>query len=85
MELWNFKPSDEEYRNLQHKDEKLSYGLDRNKISFESIEYKPKLDEIVLFNAGYLHAVKRVKRGNRLTMSSFIDVIDTSNEVFIWS
>ncbi|RAX56808.1 hypothetical protein CCZ01_08490 [Helicobacter monodelphidis] len=62
MELWDLKPSDEEYKNLQHKDEKLSYGLDRNKISFKSIDYKPKLGEIVLFNAGYLHAVKRVKR-----------------------
>lgn len=31
MELWDYKPSDEEYKKLQHKDEKLSYGLDRDK------------------------------------------------------
>ncbi|MFC3848389.1 2OG-Fe(II) oxygenase [Helicobacter baculiformis] len=78
MEIWDFKLSDEEYRRLQHKDEKLRYGLDRNKVFSKKIEHRPKLGEIVLFNAGYLHAVKKVKRGNRLSMSSFIGIIDGS-------
>ncbi len=85
MELWDYKPSDEEYVKLAHKDEKLSYGLDRSKVGAPTMTYTPKIGEIVLFNAGYLHAVSPVRKGQRLTLSSFIGVVDKSDELVIWS
>ncbi|HEB9286359.1 TPA: 2OG-Fe(II) oxygenase [Campylobacter coli] len=84
MELWNWKPNDDEYRKFQHTNIKLNYGLDRSKISLPYTTYKPKLGEIVLFNPRYVHAVKKVNKGIRLTISCFLGV-NKNEELVVWS
>lgn len=84
VEKWNFGIGSQAMMNIENFNIKLNYGLDRSKISLPYTTYKPKLDEIVLFNPRYVHAVKKVNKGIRLTISCFLGV-NKNEELVVWS
>ncbi len=85
LELWNWKPTEEEYKKFIHADPNLSYALDRDKIKPPVITYKPKLGEFLLFNPRFIHAVRPSHGLQRLSISAFIGYSGNNEKLTVWS
>jgi hypothetical protein len=61
------------------------YGLDRAKIPPPTIELKPSISDLVIFNSTKIHAVRPVPEGERITVSAFIGVHGADAHLTLWS
>jgi hypothetical protein len=50
------------------------YGLDRSKIGPPDVVLRPGVGDLIVFDTGRIHAVRRVADGVRITASCFIGV-----------
>lgn len=70
LELWDFGfRTQEEYRQYSLAD---TYGLDRTKIPESAVLLRPRQGELILFDAQRVHAVRSVREGVRVTVSTFL-------------
>lgn len=71
IELWSYGYNNQ----IDYKESMLSssaYGLDREKIKKPVLTITPKTGDLILFNARNIHAVRKIKKGTRITSSCFI-------------
>lgn len=82
VELWNTRPSGAAYDALL---EPGSYGISRARLGAPMRRIEPRTGDLVIFDARYVHAVRRVDRGPRITVSAFIVRFEPSGPFFIYS
>lgn len=70
LELWDYAFDEEpRYRQTQVSGD---YSLDRTRIGPPAMVLKPRLGELIVFNARRIHAVAQVLEGTRINASTFI-------------
>lgn len=79
--MWRDEISDKEF--LKRRGSK--YGMDLDLLGEPDITIKPKVGELILFNARKLHAVKAGEGSDRLTVSCFLGYRGEGHPLTIWS
>ena len=68
LEFWEKKYTAQEYDKLKRSD----YGLDRDLVGPPDMVIHPDDGDLILFNAGVLHGVEKLIKGNRVTTACFL-------------
>lgn len=84
LETWDFRISDEEYESLRETCPG-SYGYSRDMLPEESLLISPEVGDLVLVDTRCAHAVRRIDRGRRLTMSGFVGNAGVDQPLRCWS
>ena len=82
LQLWDISLSDSEYNSMRLND---SYGIERALLPEPSMTIKPSEGELVLIDTKKLHAISPLQKGRRITLSSFLGVIDEVEPLLMWS
>jgi hypothetical protein len=82
LEIWQEKFSDSEYEAFRLPG---SYGLDRAKIPPPGVVTKPRVGDLIIFNANHIHAVRGATNGARVTISCFIGYRGRNQPLCFWS
>lgn len=81
INLWSFGFSDQEY---PHMLDNNSYGISFNKLPPPLLSIKPRIGELILFNARNLHAV-RSSKNVRVSIACFVGYRDYNQPLTYWS
>lgn len=81
LDLWSFGFSDDKYPKMLDKN---SYGMSRSKLPSPMLSIKPRVGELILFNARNLHAV-RASKNIRVSIASFIGHRGKEHPLTYWS
>lgn len=84
LEAWDHVVSDEEYLALGHLYEG-SYGYNRERLPEESLVISPQVGDLVMINTAYVHAVRRITCGRRITVSGFVGSRGSEEPLRCWS
>ncbi|EDZ92624.1 conserved hypothetical protein [Limnospira maxima CS-328] len=82
LELWCQKMSRQEYEMMKIPG---SYGIDRKLLGNPDVTIQPEVGDLILFQSTYVHAVKPVTAGVRVTMSCFIGYRSANQFLSYWS
>jgi hypothetical protein len=82
LTIW---PEQFDRSNYQRRRNPASWGISREQLSAPIAELDPCVGELILFNAGQVHAVERIDAGSRVTTSVFIGFRDETSPLFLWS
>lgn len=82
LEIWNYSFSDEDC--LKYGVEG-SYGFDRSLLPANSLVLKPEEGDLVILNTTKVHAINKVLRGERMTISGFIGFWGNDKPLKCWS
>lgn len=85
LELWDYYVDDAEYSDFQLKGIKGSYGYSRKELPNSSICIKPKVGDLIIINTMRVHAVRKVIKGQRLTLSGFVGYWGPNLPLKLWS
>lgn len=85
LELWNYSVQDSEYEKFVEGGVKNSYGFDRAKIPAAALNIKPNIGDLILINTTNVHAIKKVIKGQRLTVSGFVGCFGLDKPLKLWS
>lgn len=81
--IWPFGLTRERYEQLRIEG---SYGVQEHLLGDEApTVIQPRQGELIIFNAGNVHAVRAPERGKRITWSSFIGYTSRSQPLTVWS
>jgi hypothetical protein len=81
INLWSFGFSDTEYPSMLDNN---SYGISFNKLPPPLLSIKPRIGELILFNARHLHAV-RASRSTRVSIACFVGYRNYNQPLTYWS
>ncbi|MEM9244047.1 MAG: 2OG-Fe(II) oxygenase [Pseudomonadota bacterium] len=82
LELWLYSATDQEYEQLRSAG---SYGVPREKLPKATIQIKPNIGELILFDATQFHAVRPSIGTSRLSISCFIGYRGAHRPLTYWS
>jgi hypothetical protein len=82
LDLWESQLTPEEFEALRLPG---SYGLDRARLPEPDLTLQPEVGELILFNPTYLHAVRRITEGVRITVTFFIGYRGRQQPLTYWS
>jgi hypothetical protein len=82
LAIWNLSLSHEEYERQRVPN---SYGLRRETLPDPDVVLEPEQGELILFNAGLVHAVEKIEVGSRVTWSCFIGFRGANDSLVVWS
>lgn len=80
--LWDVALSREQYDRQRVP---KSYGVGRETLPEPVAVLKPEQGEMILFNAGRVHAVAKIEVGSRVTWSAFVGYAAEEYPLIIWS
>ena len=84
LETWDRAITDEEYATLRD-DYPGSYGYPREMLPDESLLITPRVGDLVLINTMRVHAIRRITRGQRMTISGFVGSSGAGAPLGCWS
>lgn len=84
LELWSYVVDDEQYKRCGREYEG-SYGFPRTLLPPTSVLITPEVGDLVVINSLRVHAVRRVERGRRITLSGFIGMWGSDRPLRLWS
>lgn len=84
LEAWDHVVSDEEYAGLGGRYEG-SYGYDRERLPGRSLLIHPQVGDLVMINTAYVHAVRKITAGRRITVSGFVGSRGSEQPLLCWS
>jgi 2OG-Fe(II) oxygenase superfamily len=82
LTLWDMRLSQEEYETRRIPN---SYGVRRDTLGPPAAAIRPKQGELILFNAGRVHAVEKVEVGSRATWTCFVGFGQADQPLVLWS
>lgn len=82
LTLWDVWPTKAEFEEMRAPG---SYGLKRELLPDPAVTIRPEAGELIIFNPTRVHAVEKIKKGSRVTWSSFVGFVDTETPLTIWS
>jgi len=82
LELWDQQLTAEEFETLRLPG---SYGLDRARLPEPDLTLQPEVGELILFDPTYLHAVRPITEGVRITVTFFIGYRGRQQPLTYWS
>jgi hypothetical protein len=80
--IWDISFSRKEYEERKIPN---SYGLRRERLPEPVAVLQPEVGEMILFNAGFAHAVEEIQEGSRVTWSCFAGYRGPHDPFLIWS
>ena len=80
--IWDISLSRKEYEERKILN---SYGLRRERLPDPVAVLQPEVGEMILFNAGFVHAVEKIQEGSRVTWSCFAGYRGPHDPFLIWS
>ena len=81
LAMWNTEISDEEFLEQRGDD----YAIPLEQLGAHDFSVKPKVGDLILFNARKLHAVLSGKGTDRLTLSTFLGFRGEAEPLTVWS
>lgn len=84
LEAWDHVITDEEYHGLGDRYEG-SYGYKREMLPEQSVVIPPQVGDLVLINTAYVHAVRKITAGHRITVSGFVGNCGLDQPLRCWS
>ncbi|MGP3947722.1 2OG-Fe(II) oxygenase [Streptomyces sp. 7N604] len=84
LETWDHVITDEAYEDLRDEYEG-SYGYPRSMLPEESLLISPEVGDLVMVNTTCAHAVRKITRGRRMTVSGFVGNSGTDQPLRCWS
>lgn len=84
LEAWDHIVSDEEYYALG-RDYEGSYGYSREQLPEQSLVIAPQVGDLILINTAFVHAVRKITHGRRITVSGFVGSRGMSEPLRCWS
>lgn len=81
INLWSFGFNDQDYPKML---DEGSYGMSFNKLPPPALTIKPRIGELILFNARHLHAVRASKK-IRVSIACFVGYRDKDKALTYWS
>lgn len=82
LTLWAVSYDRQEYNRLRIEQ---SYGLKRAQLPTPIVTIRPRVGELILFNATKVHAVEEIKKGTRVTWSCFVGYQGDKSPLVLWS
>lgn len=84
LEAWDHVITDEEYVRLGSRYEG-SYGYQREQLPPQSMVIFPEVGDLVMINTAYVHAVRKITAGRRVTVSGFVGSSGNEQPLRCWS
>lgn len=84
LEAWDHVVSDREYAELGARYEG-SYGYERDLLPERSLLIAPQVGDLVMINTAYVHAVRKITAGRRITVSGFVGSCGSEHPLLCWS
>ncbi len=84
LEIWDYQISDADYESLRDEYEG-SYGYPRSMLPEESLLISPEIGDLIMVNTMCAHAVRKITRGRRMTVSGFVGNMGTYQPLRCWS
>jgi len=84
LEAWDRVIADEEYMSLG-KQYEGSYGYRRELLPRQSLVISPDVGDLVMINTAYVHAVRKITAGRRITVSGFVGSCGSEQPLRCWS
>ncbi|GET39930.1 2OG-Fe(II) oxygenase [Microseira wollei] len=85
LEIWDEKPSSGQQKAIRDQKYKYEGIVDRRNLPPAAAVIKPSAGDLILFDAGRIHAVRPSKGGPRLSMSMFIGYRGQDKPLTYWS
>jgi len=85
LEIWDYTISDEIYDNTLADVVKNSYGFHRSNLPPSAVCITPQVGDLILLNTTFVHAVKKVIKGHRVTVSGHIGYWGEDQPLRLWS
>lgn len=85
LETWDYSIPDEQYQSYLKKGIKHSYGFDRKDLPEQSFFIKPQIGDLILINTTKIHAIRKTKKGERITVSGFVGYFGDDQSLRLWS
>ncbi len=82
LELWDRRLPPDEFEALRLPG---SYGLDRSRLPEPDLILQPEVGELIMFDPTYLHAVRPITKGVRITVTFFIGYRGRQHPLTYWS
>ena len=82
LEVWNTRPSEDEYQRLKSD---RHYGIDRDRLRPADFTTRPEDGDLIIINPRFIHAVRPVHHTPRITLSSFIGYFGEQSPLIYWS
>lgn len=84
LETWDFVITDEQYTSLREQ-YPGSYGYAHSMLPAESLLISPEVGDLVLVNTMCAHAVRKITKGRRMTVSGFVGNAGADQPLRCWS
>ncbi|MBR8343526.1 2OG-Fe(II) oxygenase [Burkholderia ambifaria] len=84
LEAWDFIVEDPEYVRMGGKYDG-SYGYTRDMLPRNSIVVTPRVGDLIMINTAYVHAIRKIEVGDRLTISGFVGSAGADRPLMCWS
>lgn len=84
LEAWDFIVENDVYARMEGQYDG-SYGYSRDMLPLESIVIAPEVGDLVMINTAYVHAIRKIAVGDRLTISGFVGSAGLERPLICWS
>lgn len=85
LEIWNLNPTTDEQKKMKNTEFHYDGFIDRSELPLPTVSIKPKVGDLILFDAGKIHAVKPSSNELRVAMSMFIGYRGVGKPLTYWS
>ncbi|MFJ3190531.1 2OG-Fe(II) oxygenase [Streptomyces halstedii] len=84
LEVWDHRVTDEQYADIAEQ-YPGSYGYPRETLPESAVLIKPEPGDLVLVNTSCVHAIRKITKGRRLTVSGFVGNFGADLPLRCWS
>ncbi|QTL36665.1 2OG-Fe(II) oxygenase [Pseudoalteromonas viridis] len=85
LAVWNKYIDEEQYPEYVKKGIEGSYGYSEDEFGAPDVLISPEVGDLILINSLFIHAVRKIKKGERLTVSGFAGYWGDSKPLACWS